>query len=625
MCELDKNYHSDLKAISLSKDLLNSLPQPIADIITYIETEDDPQLKLQALCLTLIPLTFQYFALILSSEYLFTADPPDIDVMDNLWGMIRRPGTGKWVGFIRSATDYFSERKTQVIPQEAIQAFQKTLLSDKRPRVRFPDRKRLDYYEALINMRNRFAHSRQIPKERAEEMFSDHYLIWKALISILPDAFEPRVLIADEVGISYYPHDNRNFENDRIRPSETDASLILWNDKTGAWLKILPLVIAIYETENQNGEALMLEEVKGKNLLYLYHDTVVKRKEEFRELIHLLDARSKQEESITSEELTVPIFGERIDRITHKTLMNFEDTFKFIPGMFIVRESFSKRLDSWLEDERPGCIIVGEPGVGKTSLVADWCIKRRDQGDHVLLLEASKLDYSDIPKILENLLNLRSPLNDCLDSVYKQSKDVRKDIERIRFIIVIDAINEFVGSGVDNRTVLWREINSLIDRIDGYRPFFKCLVTTRSDLWKSDFPKKDSADYSLKRRLYYGDEEEKFPRISVGSLKQKEAEEIYEKARISLPGMVPLTPYNRLPEKTKSLIINPFSLRLVVQTFHDREVPSLTITKLNSAFTKEKVLEEKEKKDILFRLHESVSRQNKVDHLPNRIKRQYGV
>jgi len=169
-------------------------------------------------------------------------------------------------------------------------------------------------------------------------------------------------------------------------PSETDASMILWDPDTDIHLKLFPMVIAFYEEDGPEAEALLLEEVKGKNLLYLYRDTFLKRKEEFRHLVQMLDARTIKVESISSEDLTAAILGERIDRITKNTLESFTDTFKYIPEIFVQRPEISNRLDSWLKDDRPGCILVGEPGIGKTCLVADWCIQRRNKGDHILLL-----------------------------------------------------------------------------------------------------------------------------------------------------------------------------------------------------------------------------------------------
>jgi len=83
MIELDKNYNSNPDIIIIGQDLLDFLPRPISELISQLETEDDPQLRLQSLCLSLIPMTFQYFALILSSEYLFSEDPQYVEVMNN--------------------------------------------------------------------------------------------------------------------------------------------------------------------------------------------------------------------------------------------------------------------------------------------------------------------------------------------------------------------------------------------------------------------------------------------------------------------------------------------------------------------------------------------------------------
>ena len=49
----------------------------------------------------------------------------------------------------------------------------------------------------------------------------------------------------DEASMYYRSFDTRDFDSERIRPSETDASLILWEEKTGEWITLFPLLIAI--------------------------------------------------------------------------------------------------------------------------------------------------------------------------------------------------------------------------------------------------------------------------------------------------------------------------------------------------------------------------------------------
>ena len=109
MVELDKRYHADLLAVKLGDEIRTRLPFPLVDFLKGIEAEANPQVQLQGFCLSLIPTTFQYFALLLGSKYLMSGSPPTRDVTSDLWTMVQRPGPGKWVGFVRDATAYFRD------------------------------------------------------------------------------------------------------------------------------------------------------------------------------------------------------------------------------------------------------------------------------------------------------------------------------------------------------------------------------------------------------------------------------------------------------------------------------------------------------------------------------------
>ena len=91
----------------------------------------------------------------------------------------------------------------------------------------------------------------------------------------------------------------------------------------------------------------------------------------------------------------------------------------------------------------------------------------------------------DLPRTIEQLLGLTSSLKSCLEAVTSGTGR--------RFLIVIDAVNEFVGEGLGGRGMLWREINSLVERLEDFQPRVKCLVSTRSDTWFKDFPRAEVA------------------------------------------------------------------------------------------------------------------------------------
>ena len=125
-------------------------PGPIRDTAQAIASEPEPGSASSDSACRLIPMTFQYLALVLSSEYLHSESAPDADTTDSLMAMVRRPGPGKWVGFIREAARYFSEHPTTVLPEQGIRAVAASLVAKDRPRVKLQSGQRLDRWEALV-------------------------------------------------------------------------------------------------------------------------------------------------------------------------------------------------------------------------------------------------------------------------------------------------------------------------------------------------------------------------------------------------------------------------------------------------------------------------------------------
>ncbi|MCX6335411.1 MAG: hypothetical protein NT092_14120 [Bacteroidia bacterium] len=614
MIELDKKLNPQNSGTELDEELLNSLPLPVYDAYRLLETETDFEKSLQVLCLSLIPWTYQYIALILSGEYLESKHEPSFEVTDCLLNMVKKPGPGKWIGFARIASDYFMEHAPRAISPETIKVLNAVLNEKSRPLVKVPDNEnRLEYTDALISVRNRFAHSRSFTGDKAKELFQDYFLIWKALVIIIKGIFTPRLLYRSIPHDPFHSFDNRSLETQSL-PSDTEnANTILWHEASGSFIRLYPIIVTSSEDSKSNADVAFLEEIRNKYLFYLQGDNFFKLKDEFEILSKLIEAKTLKEEVVTAGSLTLKIFSERIDRITNQTISDYRDALKYIPEIYLDRPTVSKHLDTWLESDLPGCVISGKTGTGKTSLITNWCVQRKAKGDHILLFEASKLSDSDITGIIEKELNLGSPLKDCLDNIQKQNISLRGDEKPKKFIIVIDAVNEFTGTGNENRSRLWREINSLIIILNLYNPYLKCLVTTRSDLWSVDFPEKNSASDMLKEKLYWGDTEESFPKIMLGNLSVGEARDIYEKAKSSFPSMAVQNSFDQLSEKTKEVLCNPFFLRLALVTYNGKEIPNLTRSKIERQYAKARITEEKDKKTVLFALLERMSQLRKTE------------
>jgi hypothetical protein len=614
MIELDKNYNPQNSGTEFDKDLLDSLPLPIYDAYKLLENQSDYEKSLQILCLSLIPWTCQYIALILSGEYLSSDHEPSFEVTDNLVNMVKKPGPGKWIGFTRTAAGYFMEHNTKVLSHEAVSTLNRVLNSKDQPMVRVPgNENRLEYTDALINIRNRFAHSRSISGEKARELYGDYFQIWKAWINIVKEVFRLRLLYSTAPENPMIAFDTRPFEKSSLPPEIDRNSIILYDEKERTHIRLYPVIVTYTETSGGSAELAFLEEIKSRYLFYLQGENFFRLKDEFQILSKMIESKTITEDVVTAQDLTIKTFAERIDRITGQTITGFKDALKYIPEMYIDRPALTGKLNSWLKSSLPACILTGDPGTGKTSLIANFCINRREEGDHVLLLEASSLKESDITMIIEKELNLGSPLKECLDAIQKQNITSSGEGNSKKFIIVIDAVNEFIGKENENRTRLWREINTLAGILDLYKPVLKCLVTTRTDLWSVDFPERSTAYDILKEKLYWRDNGEGFPRIMLGDLTEDEAGEIFEKARVTIPSMAVNNSFDELSEKAKKVLCNPFLMRLALVTYSEKRMPALTRNKIERKYAKAKITEEKDKTTVLFALLERMSELKKTE------------
>jgi len=613
MIELDKKFNPNNTGTEIDENLLRSLPLPVYDAYKLLEKQSDYEKSLQVLCLSLIPWTCQYIALVLSGEYLACEHEPSFEATDSLVNMVKKPGPGKWIGFTRAAARYFMNNKTSVISHDAISTLNTILNEKEKPQVKFLENgNRLEYSDALINIRNRFAHSRSFSADKAQELFQDYFHIWKAWVIIIREVFEPRLLFRSSPGSSLVSFDNRSFDKENV-PPDNDNPTLLWDETTGTYIRLYPIIVTTSDDSKKTGEVAFLEEIKSKYLFYLQGDNFFKLKDEFDILSEMIESKTITEEVVTAESLTITAFAERIDRITNQTICDFQDALKYIPDMYIDRPAITTNLDNWLGSNLPGCIVAGNPGTGKTSIITSWCIQRKTKGDHVLLLEASRFMESDITMIIEKELNLASPLKDCLDTIQKQNTSSFSGQNQKKFIIIIDAVNEFNGKDNENRSRLWREINSLISILNLYSPYLKCLVTTRNDLWKVDFPGKDAAPDMLKEKFYWGEKINDFPKIILGDFSLEEASEIYENARRTIPAMEVQNSFNELSAKTKKILCNPFLLRLALLTFNGRKMPDLTKSKIEKQYSRERITEEKDKKAVLFALLERMSELRKTE------------
>jgi hypothetical protein len=484
-------------------------PSNLRKAVEELVTEKNNRVKLQTLCLTIIPLTFQYIAIVLSSEYLFSDAAPSLNVTESLWDMVNQPGPGKWLKFIRESIEYFTQNSPKVVPYKLILEINDLLISKRKPTVKFINEdkktiKKLDYFSALVNVRNIFAHFNGLSEKTSKKLFEDYIKIWVAVIKKINEIFTIEILVKEKSQEKYISLTGEVKEN--LMLSNIEETINTWNGKENKFLKVYPMVIPPEkspQTQDDTYFALLFEEIKGRKITYTWTEHIVRKQEEYSKFLSLLEKKTIPLPKLVANELNV---AKLIERITHHTNIIIERIINkniFLPEIYIEREKTAKELSQWLNSQEPGCILYGKPGVGKTNFVANWAIQQNEKGDHVLLIEASKLKTSDIKEEIKKFLQLGTYLNNFFYFISTRKGNNNNQFQE-KFIFIIDGLNEFSGDENDNRLYLWREINSFLDYLKDFTPQFKLLVTTRIDLWKKDFPNKKAVANILKRSLFYG-------------------------------------------------------------------------------------------------------------------------
>lgn len=87
-----------------------------------------------------------------------------------------------------------------------------------------------------------------------------------------------KLLISDINLETYYSLGESGITGFKITPKETNLRIIIWNKELNKFTRIFPLVVTEYSEDEKNGEALFLEEIKGKRLTYLFKDGFIQRK-----------------------------------------------------------------------------------------------------------------------------------------------------------------------------------------------------------------------------------------------------------------------------------------------------------------------------------------------------------
>ena len=231
--------------------------------------------------------------------------------------------------------------------------------------------------------------------------------------------------------------------------------------------------------------------------------------------------------------------------------------------LYVERAAEEAELSRFADGTALALVIVGEPGVGKTNLLARWAETRSALGDAVLVYPGERLDAQRLPGEIARDLGYED--GSALADAWPRLDAFAQGAGRLLWIVV-DGLND-VRSGRDGARQLLLAIDALVSRLPGaaVRVVVSCTQTAwrRMDRqeplrlgWRRYHRTRDEADVLLLDRF---------------TPEQTEAAYALYATRFALP--VALAD---MPPAFRARLSEPVLLRLLAETLQGRAAPDLS-------------------------------------------------
>jgi GTPase SAR1 family protein len=278
---------------------------------------------------------------------------------------------------------------------------------------------------------------------------------------------------------------------------------------------------------------------------------------------------------------------------------------EYLPNLYCNRHSIEKEVGNFLESDKTGLIIIGDSGVGKSTLLCHLAENLLNKDENLVLFyscgHSLTLDIeTEIVKDLSIPSDVGLPLG--FSEINEKADEQNKYI-----VIILDAINEFQDAQFRVGEMLTR-IDGLIGRCNYSR--IKFIVSCRTSTWNQlDLLGKTSRLFWHK---YYTLDGENKPLI-LQRFCDDELRVAYKKYQVEYNIG---TEFTNLSERTKEKFRDPFLLKITFDAYKNRDIiPNDILTMEVFKDYYEKKIEQKRDRRFLYDLIK-LMRKRKVASLP---------
>lgn len=271
---------------------------------------------------------------------------------------------------------------------------------------------------------------------------------------------------------------------------------------------------------------------------------------------------------ITAYMIPVDAFPKRVPRHqpwTELQRLSQEQVARFLPKEQIsgqaayVHRAEEDSLNRLVTESSPGMIIIGESGMGKTSMLLRWSRDMLDKGHAVLFYRCGSLSTSEIgPEICRDL---KRPVE--MDIVSTLGRVKRpQGLEKARLIVIFDEISDFRGQDSAEPRDLLKRLDSMVRLLENTG--IRLLMSCSSAAWKR------LDRLSALRNLTWSCYQDSEPLV-VPPFTEEEAQKAYDGYQKVLGAKIT---WASLPTPVRESLRRPVLLQLLAQSYRDQDVPS---------------------------------------------------
>jgi hypothetical protein len=280
----------------------------------------------------------------------------------------------------------------------------------------------------------------------------------------------------------------------------------------------------------------------------------------------------------------------------------------FAAHLYVRREA-EKELAAFFASTKSTLLVIGESGVGKTSLLCHSALDLVEQGQAVLFYDCSMLTRADVEEEIARDSGL--PKETALEELQNAAAGAGR-----QFVFIFESIGDYGGSEENGAQVLLRSIDQLASRVDAKQ--VRVIASCNSAAWNR---LRGAAPRSVGGSNYFAVGNDPFLRLEpFTEAERDEAYGVYRNA-FSLESEL-----DTLPFVVRERLRDPALLRLVAEVYKGRREPLLPANlgmRLYQAFFEERVTPPAEEllvDDIAGKMLEAKTATLSMSHLDSRLR-----